>query len=95
VYRFIQEGLNNAFRHARGEGQHVKCSFDGSLLTVAVEDGGSDDPNIQTTSEDGMGLAGLRDRVESLGGTFSIYREQGAKTRIEMNLVVMGTGYDG
>ena len=95
VYRFIQEGLNNAFRHARGEGQHVKCSFDGSLLTVAVEDGGSDDPNIQTTSEDGMGLAGLRDRVESLGGTFSIYREQGAKTRIAMNLVIMGTGYDG
>lgn len=95
VYRFVQEGLNNAFRHAGGKGQHVKCSFDGSLLTVAIEDGGSHDANLPAGSDDGMGLAGLLDRVESLGGTFSIYREQGVKTEIKMHLVITGVEYDG
>lgn len=95
VYRFVQEGLNNAFRHAGGEGQQVKCNFENSQLVVVVEDNGCSDPDMQASSEAGMGLAGLRDRVESLGGTFSIHREPGAKTRIEMSVFIMGTGYDG
>jgi signal transduction histidine kinase len=90
VYRFIQEGLNNAFRHAGGCEQIVRCSFDGSKLIVTVENGTE---NAQSAiSEDGMGLSGLRDRVESLGGTFSIHQGCGAKTRIEMNLVIVAPG---
>ena len=42
VYRFIQEGLNNAFRHAGGDGQTVFFDFTNMLLTVAVQDSGQE-----------------------------------------------------
>jgi signal transduction histidine kinase len=73
AYRFVQEGLNNAFRHAGGVGQRVDLSWDGSQLTVEVSDRG---PGIvsgaQTSAKSGLGLNGLRDRIEALGGAMQI-----------------------
>ncbi len=40
VYRFAQEGLNNAFRHAEAEGQTVRARCEDGLLTVEVSDRG-------------------------------------------------------
>lgn len=77
LYRFVQEGLNNAWRHAGGAGQRVDLSMRGGLLTLTVGDSG---PGFAATAaatapppaDDGrgMGLSGLRDRVESLGASF-------------------------
>lgn len=71
VYRFVQEGLNNAFRHAGGAGQHVAAKVDGSLVSIAVSDSGPGfslkSPVSGKTST--LGLSGMRDRIESLGGT--------------------------
>jgi signal transduction histidine kinase len=71
LYRFVQEGLNNAWRYAEGQGQRVAMEVAGARLTVVVSDEGPGYPAVaQPMAEDGgMGLAGLRDRVESLGGT--------------------------
>ena len=71
IYRFVQEGLNNAYRHAGGIGQAVSQRIDGGLLIVEVADRGPgfDLDKVRPTS---LGLAGLRERVESLGGTFEI-----------------------
>jgi signal transduction histidine kinase len=71
IFRFVQEGLNNAFRHARGLGQRVSAAVSAAAVTVVVADqgGGFDADSV---SGDGLGLAGLRERVESLGGTFEI-----------------------
>jgi signal transduction histidine kinase len=90
VYRFVQEGLSNAFRHARDDGHTVACDLQASLLTVAVQDRGGTAAAGREPIEAGLGLTGLRARVESLGGTFAteIIPERG--TRIEMTLVVMG-----
>lgn len=76
IYRFVQESLNNAYRHANGEGQAIIASHDNDLLTVQVKDTGPGFPgNATAMAEDGkarLGLAGLRYRVESLGGLFHI-----------------------
>jgi signal transduction histidine kinase len=69
VYRFVQEGLSNAFRHAGGAGQSVEASLSGRTLVLAVADRG---PGFGVEDGgEGLGLAGLRERVESLGGTFA------------------------
>ena len=71
IYRFVQEGLANAFRHAGGAGQAVVVDADVGTVRVVVSDAGPGF-DAQSLSPAGLGLAGLRERVESLGGTFSI-----------------------
>ncbi|AWY44142.1 sensor histidine kinase [Pseudomonas putida] len=76
LYRFVQEVLNNAFRHANGEGQVIQAKFVNGILNISVKDSGpgmaADALQLDTTGRSRLGLAGLRYRVESLGGLFSI-----------------------
>lgn len=71
AYRFVQEGLNNAFRHADGASQNVTASYAGRTLSIVVADGGAGFDSGKSDGE-GLGLAGLRERVESLGGDFTV-----------------------
>ncbi len=87
VYRFVQEALNNAFKHAGGVGQRVEARYSGPILDLLVADSGSG--MSATTSPKGrgqLGLAGLRDRVETLGGTLTIVSAPEAGTRLEVRL---------
>jgi signal transduction histidine kinase len=79
IYRFVQEGLNNAYRHASGVGQTVHVDSCGDEFTIEVADKG---PGFSPSASGGLGLAGLRDRVESLGGTFSLDTQLGSGTRL-------------
>ncbi len=77
LYRFVQEGLNNAFRHAAGAGQAVTLTYDDKSIAVMVSDTGPGfDPASKSTT-DRLGLAGLRDRIVSLGGAFQIQSSPG------------------
>ena len=86
VYRFVQEGLNNAFRHARGVGQSVSAELSDAALAVSVSDqGGGFDAAAEQRG--GLGLAGLRDRVESLGGAFEVKSStSGSRVTMRLNL---------
>lgn len=78
IYRFIQEALNNSYRHAEGREQRITVIDDADCLVVQASDAG---PGLQmpdTTINNGhFGLSGLRGRVEALGGEFSIASEPG------------------
>jgi len=76
----VQEGLTNAFRHAGGNGQRVTA---GGIhaLEVAVSDGGPGLP-ADCSSTGGVGLAGLRARIEGIGGTLGICSAAGKGTRL-------------
>ncbi len=67
IYRFVQEGLNNAWRHGKGKDQAIKARMAGGKLIIQVVDGG---PGFDPASSEGLGLAGLRERIESIGGHF-------------------------
>ncbi len=94
AYRFVQEGLNNAFRHASGNGQAVSCMFENGVLHLAVEDSGGAERGRPADPGSGLGIAGLRERVESLGGTFFMSKVPNGGTRIEMMLAATGGGRD-
>lgn len=70
-FRFSQEGLNNSWRHADGTDQQVTLHIKDNQMRLCVLDRG---PGYATVpiqmdgSLNGLGLAGLADRVESLGG---------------------------
>lgn len=91
AYRFVQEGLNNAFRHAGGAGQKVDYAVRENQLHISVSDAGTG-PEKETGSGggDGLGLAGLRERVESLGGTFGFEHRPGDGSRLSMIVDLTG-----
>ncbi|MFH5775454.1 sensor histidine kinase [Paracoccus sp. NGMCC 1.201697] len=86
AYRFTQEALMNAWRHANDAPVTASCGLspDGRL-EIAVEDGGPGfDP--RTLNGHGLGLSGLRERVESIGGEFDIRTAPGQGTRLTITL---------
>ena len=75
VYRVVQEGLNNAFKHGKGIEQSVIIESNKKTLHVSISDAGPGLHEDDTTTIDDtqhLGLRGLRERVESLGGHFQI-----------------------
>ncbi|MDK4741201.1 sensor histidine kinase [Rhizobium sp. CNPSo 3464] len=89
IYRFVQEALNNGYRHGKGAAQQVKQTIDGGQITIAVSDEGPGfDPAYIPPSS--IGLAGLRERVESLGGTFELKSsESGTVVQMSLNAMEM------
>ncbi len=84
AYRFVQEGLMNAFRHAPGNTVGVACRDLDDRLTMTVRDNG---PGFDTTlPRDGLGLSGLRERVESIGGDFNMETSPGCGTLLTITL---------
>lgn len=78
IYRVIQEGLTNAFRHAHGAQQRVELGLSGDRIALRVSDTGPGfEPPLPGEWGEHMGLAGMRDRVESLGGEFTILSQPG------------------
>lgn len=83
LYRLVQEALNNAFRHAAGLGQKVEVrGLPGQLSVVVLDQGPGFDPEQQAASEGHLGMVGMRERVESLGGTFRVESAPGQGARI-------------
>ena len=91
LYRVVQEALGNAFRHAGGAGQQVELDHADGWLRLTVADAGPGfDVSREQSAEEHLGLAGMRERVESLGGTFSIASQSGRGTRIVALLPAAG-----
>jgi len=83
VYRLIQEGLNNAYRHAAGAGQQVRVCLENSQLVVEIFDSGPGfEPHPPGAWNGRLGLSGMRERVESLEGLFKIESKSGQGTHI-------------
>lgn len=89
LYRCIQEGLNNAFRHAGGREQFVSVLAVRDKINLTIKDAGPGISGADPTRQiDTLGLPGLRNRVEALGGTFSIVSSARAGTAINVELPV-------
>ncbi|MDX2157450.1 MAG: sensor histidine kinase [Hyphomicrobiaceae bacterium] len=77
IYRFVQEGLTNAYRHANGAGQRVEVTGVDGLQIKVIDDGPGYDVENATP---GLGLTGMRARIEALGGRLSIFSSSSGTT---------------
>jgi len=82
----IQEGLTNVIRHANARQVRLALTSDDSrFLILLIDDGsgiGLNDPRFQWTH----GLTGMRQRVQAMGGRFSIESSpaEGTTLRVEV-----------
>lgn len=86
LYRILQESLSNGFKHAKDSNQrvHLACAA-GHLIAEISDDGLGFDPLAEITDQH-IGLIGMRERVEVLGGTFNVDSAPGHGTNIRVRL---------
>jgi signal transduction histidine kinase len=95
AFRFVQEALNNATRHASGVGQKVSAYEKDGFVVVEVSDKGKGFGPAQTAREDQIGLAGMRERINSLGGDFTMQSTLGGGTTLTARLPLHSGGTAG
>jgi signal transduction histidine kinase len=66
VYRLIQESMINSFRHGKAKSISIQFREEGHSVYIVVRDDGSGSPIL----EEGIGLKGMRERIDSLRGDF-------------------------
>jgi signal transduction histidine kinase len=90
VFRVVQEALTNVVRHAQAETVLIQMAREGSRLVIEVEDDGAgfDPASVATplSSGRGLGLLGIRERVELLGGHVTIDSAPGQGTRVAVTV---------
>ena len=91
LYRFLQESLSNASRHAQANEIAVELSVDSGWINVIVMDDGhgfSAATPAAVRDDGGQGLLGLADRAATLGGEIEITSELGKGTKIGLRLPI-------
>jgi NarL family two-component system sensor histidine kinase LiaS len=86
LYRSIQEALANVARHSAANTVSLALAIQSSSVNVSVSDDGRGF-EINRTSN-GMGLRSIRERVESVGGTFDIESAVGQGTRLILQIPI-------
>lgn len=89
LYRIAQEALNNIAHHAHATHADIRLSLTDSKVHMEIQDNGSGfTVNGFTCSEkpDRLGLLGMKERVEMVGGQFGIESSPGSPTTIRVTL---------
>jgi two-component system sensor histidine kinase DesK len=77
----IREAVTNIVRHARAKTCRLRFVTENGRRKLLVEDDGE-----HPLAREGNGLRGMRERVESLGGSLRVEREHGTRLLIELPL---------
>ncbi len=75
----LREAVTNIVRHARATECRLALVQEDAHYRLSVADNGH-----HATAHEGNGLRGMRERVQSLGGQFSLTRESGTQLLIEL-----------
>ncbi|MNT91982.1 Sensor histidine kinase LiaS [compost metagenome] len=91
MLRIVQEALANIARHSRAHRVSIALEQDGSSVQLRVRDDGVgfDIARIEQGRSSGIGLRNMRERVEHLGGRFSLSSTPG-RTELMVSLPLPG-----
>lgn len=88
MYRVAQEALNNVARHAKASRVHIRLWMSpGELHCRIRDDGVGFDPGaLSRASKNALGIIGIRERLNVLGGSLEIQSapQQGTELKIEV-----------
>jgi PAS domain S-box-containing protein len=88
IYRVIQESLNNAAMHSKADTIYIRLKKTGNYFEAEVEDNGLgfdfNEVSNRVDRMSGYGLKSMRERVEIIGGSFSLHSLSGTGTCIRI-----------
>jgi signal transduction histidine kinase len=91
AYYAVAEALTNTAKHAQASGAEVEVAADGGGLRICVRDDGRGGADFAG----GSGLAGIKDRMEALGGWIWLQSPPGAGTAVQIVIPLSGPGAPG
>lgn len=87
VYRCVQESLTNVIRHSQANNVDIEFHDDGdaALLKLTIHDDGC---GVGPGASAGLGIRGMQERVEGLGGRYRLRSETGRGTWVDITIPV-------
>jgi two-component system sensor histidine kinase UhpB len=96
-FRVAQEALTNVARHAAARHVWIELSQSERVLELVIRDDGVGfevaSTQEQAATRGSLGLLGMRERVEILGGTLKVESEPGRGTRVRASFPLSETPY--
>ena len=90
LYRIVQEGLGNIFRHAQASRVEINLRFENQHVGLRIADDGVGIGEQDPDGRVGFGMGNLRKRVADLQGTIEVTSEAGSGTSIDVTVPVGG-----
>lgn len=94
LYRIVQEALTNVVRHARASRVDVLLERRGDQMVTIIEDNGVGFDAEAAGQSGRLGLLGMRERAEMLGGTLAIESTIGSNTTIYVEVPYAHSDFD-
>jgi signal transduction histidine kinase len=88
LHRVIHESLNNVLRHARASTITVSLRRSKGSVILQIEDDGSGFEVEDGLKSGGLGLTGMQERAERLGGRLELHSRPGHGTRIRLDVPI-------
>jgi signal transduction histidine kinase len=91
IFRFIQEALTNVRKHARAQKVTVTLTPNSQdqLKIVIADDGQGFAPDSQRNGKARpLGLTSMRERINTLGGTFQVNSQLGSGTQVNATIPI-------
>lgn len=89
IYRLVQEALNNVWRHSGAKKARVTVKFAEDKTTVEISDNGRGfemEEGLKFVQSGKIGLAGMEERADLLGGTVDIRSGSGKGTKVVLDV---------
>jgi two-component system sensor histidine kinase UhpB len=89
IFRVVQEALTNTLKHSGARRAQIAVAADAVAVRVRVADSGAGfdpDSTLDGAAGTGVGLAGMRDRVELFGGRLDLVSAPGRGTEILLDV---------
>jgi signal transduction histidine kinase len=83
LYRVVQEALTNCVKHSKSKSARVLLHESPGEIVLTVQDNGA---GFKPGDRRGIGILGMRERVDELGGELAVVSSPGAGTLIRVNL---------
>ncbi len=90
LYQIAQEALNNALKHSHAQSVKILLRFGASETVLAISDDGVGFDLEQAQKSGGLGLRGMRERVERIGGVLAVDSAQAGGTRLSVTVPAKG-----
>ncbi len=89
AFRAVQEALTNALRHAQASSVTVRLDREADALTLSVVDDGVGLPPPPARRRSALGLIGMRERAETLGGQLALETPSAGGTCVRLSLPLL------
>src|SRR6185369_8822000 len=86
LFRILQESLTNVARHAEAKKVNVILKRKNDELVLSIEDDGRGFDKFEATGKKTLGVLGMEERSEMMGGNYQIISQPGKGTVVTVSI---------